>query len=85
MRQVNAIDFKTHFGDFVELLRDEPITVLRGGRPVGVFISSEQFEHLQRVEDACWAVQGEAAVGRADLLSPAEAMRWRNEKLAKYT
>jgi PHD/YefM family antitoxin component YafN of YafNO toxin-antitoxin module len=83
MRQVNAIDFKTHFGDFVELLRDEPITVLRGGRPVGVFISPEQFEHLRRIEDACWAAQGEAAVARSDFLSPAEAMRWLNEQLAK--
>jgi len=44
MRQVNATDFKTHFGEFVGLVRDEPVEVLRGKTPVGVFLSSVEYQ-----------------------------------------
>lgn len=54
MRQVNSTDFKNHFGEFVDLVRDEPIEVLRGTKAVGVFISRDEFEHLQAIEDAYW-------------------------------
>ena len=52
MRQVNSTDFKTHFGEYVDLVRDGPIEVLRGGKPVGVFLSPDEFAHLQRLDDA---------------------------------
>ena len=57
MRQVNSTDFKTNFGDFVDLARDQPIQVLRGSKPVGVFMSPEEYDHLQRLEDAYWAAR----------------------------
>ena len=82
MRQVNSTDFKTHFGEFVDLARSGPISVLRGSRPIGVFLSPEEHEHLQRLEDAYWAAQAEAAVGRGDFLAPDEAMRWINQRLS---
>jgi prevent-host-death family protein len=85
MRQVNSTDFKNHFGEFVDLVRDEPIEVLRGTKAVGVFISRDEFEHLQAIEDAYWGALGEAAVARGDFLTPAEAMRWLNERLSKNT
>jgi prevent-host-death family protein len=43
MRQVNSTDFKTHFGDFVDIVRDEPVEVLRGSKPVGVFLSPDEY------------------------------------------
>ena len=82
MRQVNSTDFKTHFGTFIDLVRDEPIAVLRGSRQVGVFVSSEEYEHLQQIEDAYWGAQAEAAVARGDFLPPDEAMRWLNQRLS---
>lgn len=81
MRQVNATDFKSHFGEFSDLVRDEPITVLRGSKPVGVFVSPEEYEHLQRLEDAYWVARAQGAVERGDFLSPEESMRWINERL----
>jgi prevent-host-death family protein len=83
MRQINSTDFKTHFGDFVDLVRDEPIEVLRGSKPVGVFLSRDEYQHLQAIEDAYWGAIGEAAVARGDFLTPAEVMRWVNQRLSK--
>src|ERR1700739_789628 len=80
IRQVNSTDFKTHFGEFVDLVRDEPIEVLRGSKPVGVFLSTDEYEHFQRLDDAYWGVQGESAVRRGGFLTPAEAMCWINER-----
>ena len=83
MRQVNATDFKTHFGEFASLVRDEPIEVLRGSKPVGVFLSPEEYDHLQRLDDAYWAAQAAAVVERGDFLTPEETMRWVNERLSR--
>ena len=58
MQQVNSTDFKTRFGDFVDLVRDQPIEVLRGTKPIGVFLSPEEYQHLQRLDDAYWAARG---------------------------
>ena len=57
MRQVNSTDFKTHFGEFVDLVREEPIEVLRGNKPVGVFVSSVEYAHLKQLEDAYWVAR----------------------------
>ncbi len=83
MRQVSATDFKTHFGEFATLVRDEPIEVLRGSKPVGVFLSPEEYDHLQRLDDAYWAAQAQAAVERNDFLSAEETMRWVSERLTR--
>lgn len=61
MRQVNSTDFKAHFDEFADLVRDEPIEVLRGGKPVGVFLSPDAFAHFQRLDDAYRAALAQAA------------------------
>jgi hypothetical protein len=43
---------KGQFGKFVHLVRDGPIAVLRGGRPVGCFITPEEYEFLRALDDA---------------------------------
>jgi PHD/YefM family antitoxin component YafN of YafNO toxin-antitoxin module len=83
MRQVNSTDFKTRFGDFVDLVRDEPIEVLRGTRPVGVFISPEEYEHFQRLDDAYWAARAQAAEAAGEWLGHADAMRLLTERLKR--
>jgi prevent-host-death family protein len=83
MRQVNSTDFKTHFGEFVDLVRDEPIEVLRGNKPVGVFLSSVEYEHLQQLEDAYWVARAEAAEAGGQWVGHAEAMRALTEKLKR--
>jgi prevent-host-death family protein len=75
MQQVNSTDFKSHFGEYADLVRDEPIEVLRGSKPVGVFISPDEYEHLQRLEDAYWTARGQASEAIGEWVGPEEAMR----------
>lgn len=65
MRQVNSTDFKAHFEEFVDLVRDGPIEVLRGGKPVGVFLSPEEFARFQRLDGTC-ATRAQAAEGSGE-------------------
>jgi prevent-host-death family protein len=83
MRQVNATDFKTHFGDFVDLVRDEPIEVLRGSKPIGVFISRDEYEHLQSLDDAYWIARATAAETQGRWIGHEEAMRLLTDKLKR--
>ena len=83
MRQVTSTDFKTHFGEFVNLVRDEPIEVLRGSKPVGVFVSREEYEHLQSLDDAYWIARASAAESEGRILGHDEAMRVLTDKLTR--
>jgi prevent-host-death family protein len=83
MRQVNATDFKTHFGDFVDLVRDEPIEVLRSSKPVGVFVSPDEYEHLQSLDDAYWIARAVAAETEGRWIGHEEAMRVLTAKLKR--
>lgn len=83
MRQVNSTDFKTRFGDFVDLVRDEPIEVLRGNKPVGIFLSPEEYEHFQRLDDAYWAARAQAAEARGEWVRHDEAVRLLTERLRR--
>jgi prevent-host-death family protein len=82
MRQVSSTDFKSRFGEYADAVRDEPIEVYRGNRPVGVFVSTEEYEHLRHLDDAYWAARARTAVERGEFLTPEETMRWINERLA---
>jgi prevent-host-death family protein len=75
MLQVNSTDFKTHFGDFADRVRDEPIEVLRGSKPAGVFLSREDYDHLVRLDDAYWVARAEAAEAGGQRIGHEEAMR----------
>ncbi len=75
MRQVNSTDFKSHFGEFVDLVRVEPIEVLRGSKPVGVFLSSVEYQYLQGLEDAYWVARAAAAETSGGWVGHDEAVR----------
>jgi PHD/YefM family antitoxin component YafN of YafNO toxin-antitoxin module len=66
MRRVSARDFKMQFDEFIDLVRDEPIEVLRGGKVVGAFVSTEEYAHLERLDDAYWAARARAAEAEQD-------------------
>jgi PHD/YefM family antitoxin component YafN of YafNO toxin-antitoxin module len=75
LRKVNATDFKMHFGDFVDLVRNEPIEVLRGSKSVGVFVSPDEYEHLQCLDDAYWVARASAAEAQGRWIGHKEALR----------
>lgn len=83
MRQVKATDFKNHFGDFLDLVRDEPIELLRGSKPVGVFISRDEYEHLQSLDDAYWIARATAAETQGRWIGHEEVMRLLTDKLKR--
>jgi prevent-host-death family protein len=84
MRQVNATDFKNHLGEFLDMVRDEPIQVRRSGRPVAVLVSWEEYEHLQSLEDAYSAAKARAAQQSGQFLSHEEWMKLLTDLLIRH-
>lgn len=83
MRQVNSTDFTTHFGEFIDLVREGSIKVLRGGKTVGVFLSPDEYEHFQRLDDAYCAARAQVAETRGEEAGHEEAMRLLTERLKR--
>lgn len=75
MRQVNWRDFQEQCDELLGLVTAESITVLKSGKPIAVVIPPEEYEHLQRLDDAYWIARAEAAESRADLVDDGEAIR----------
>lgn len=75
MHRVKSTDFKAHFDEFVDLVREEPIEVRRGGKPLGIFLSPDDYEHFQRLDDAYWTTRAQAAEARGEWIGHDEAMR----------
>jgi len=83
MRQINSTDFKNHFGEFLDLAKEEPITIGKSGKPVAVMMSIEEYEELQGLEDAYWRARAEAAESSGQWVDPAEAMRVLTSRLKR--
>jgi antitoxin Phd len=81
MRQINSTDFKNHLGEFLGLVRDETLMVSKSGKPLAVVMSAEEYEHLQRLEDAYWIARALAAEARGEWIGHDEAMRSLTERL----
>ena len=48
MREVPTTEFTRNFGLYRENVQREPVAVTSHGRPTGYFVSSVEFEELQR-------------------------------------
>lgn len=83
MRQVNATDFKNHFGEFLDLARNEPIAVNKLGKPVAVLVSAEEFTYLQRLADLYWIARANATEGAGQWISHEEAIALLLDRLPK--
>jgi len=83
MRHVNSTDFKNHFGEFLDLSRDEPVAVNKSGKPVAVLLSTQEFEYLQRLEDLYWIARANAAEAKGEWVSHEEAMTLLLEPLSR--
>ena len=58
MRTVSATEIKNRLGQYLGRVAVEPVAIEKNGRPVAVLLSFEEYELLQRSDDAFW---GEAA------------------------
>ncbi len=61
--------------------RPEHVVADRGGKPVGVFVSRDEYQHLQGLDYAYWIARAEAAEKVGRWLGHDEAMRILMEKL----
>lgn len=62
VRHINATDFKTHLGEYIELTAEGPVVVTRRGEPAAVLVSATEYERLcglYELFEAAW--QAEAA------------------------
>jgi hypothetical protein len=57
--------------------------VLRGSKPVGIFLSPDEYEHFQRLDDAYWAARAQSAEARGEWVKHEEAIRMLTEGLRR--
>ncbi|MBM3584796.1 MAG: type II toxin-antitoxin system Phd/YefM family antitoxin [Alphaproteobacteria bacterium] len=67
MKSVAAKQAKDEFGRLLDLARSEPVRIEKHGRPVAVVLSTEEYERLEAIEDAWWALRAQAAGGEGFL------------------
>ncbi len=61
MRHVNSSDFKSHFGEYLDRVGEEPVTVNMLGKPAAVLVSVGEYERLCRLESLLRAAVRETA------------------------
>ena len=83
MREVNATEIKSQFGEFLDLARSEPIGIRKSGKLTTVLMSSEEYDHLQRLEDAYWVARAHAAETSGEWVDHDDAMRLLTERLKR--
>jgi len=81
MKTFAAKEAKEGFGRLLDTAQREPVTIQKKGRPVAVVLSHEEYERLEALEDAWWAMKAEAAAGKGDWLSPEESEQYMKEIL----
>ncbi|MGL4438791.1 MAG: type II toxin-antitoxin system Phd/YefM family antitoxin [Bosea sp. (in: a-proteobacteria)] len=55
MKTITAAHAKNHFGKFLDMAQREPVIVTKNDRPVGIFMSFQDFE------DRIWAERADEA------------------------
>lgn len=83
MQQVNSSEFKNHFGEFLELVREQPVAVNKFGQPVAVLMSAVEYKYLQRLEDLYWIARAEAAEQSGGWIGHDEALRLLTDRLKR--
>ncbi len=61
MKTVSATEIKNRFGLYLGRVAVEPVAVEKNGRPVAVLLSFDEYEALQRSDDAFWGDAARAA------------------------
>jgi len=54
MKEAAATDVKNKFGQMLETVMSEPVTIEKNGRPVAVMMSMAEYERLMEIEDRYW-------------------------------
>jgi antitoxin Phd len=74
VKTVSATEIKNRFGQYLARVAVEPVAVEKNGRPVAVLLAFEEYELLQRADDAFWGELARAAEAEG-FLSAEESLR----------
>jgi len=80
MRCTAATEVKNHFGQILEVTRNEPVTVEKQGRPVAVILSFEEYQRLAELDERYWGERASKALS-GGFMADAEMKSWLEEKL----
>jgi len=47
MQSIAAKEAKTHFGELMDMVQREPVSIKKYGRPVAVVISAEEYKQIK--------------------------------------
>ncbi len=64
---MSVSEAKNNLGELLEFARKNPVKIERNGRPVVVVISTEEFDRMEALEDAWWALKAEEALKEGTL------------------
>ncbi len=64
MHTLSSTDAQQRFGQMLDLVQREPVSIHKRGRRVAVVVSSERYEELEAIEDRLWAARAEEAAKR---------------------
>ena len=69
------------FGQILDKAQQEPVAIHQNGRPVAVVLSYEDYERLEALEDAWWAMKAETAAKEGDWLGSEESEQYMRDVL----
>lgn len=78
-KSVTSTEAKNQLGQVIESALVEPIAITKTGRKIAVVLSCKEYERLQAVEDAWWALQAEQAEAEG-YLGPAASRQFLKRK-----
>lgn len=82
MRMAKSTDVKTHFGEYLDIARTEPVVIQKNGRNSAVIISMEEYERFQVLEDKYWGELAKAAEQQGTL-GPEESLKALQQLMAE--
>jgi len=80
MKEAAATEVKNKFGQILETVVSEPVTIEKKGRPVAVIVSISEYQRLTELEDRYWGERAQRAL-EGGLLSEDDTKNWLRGKL----
>ncbi len=66
MKSISSTEAQNRFGELIEKVQREPMTISRKGRPVMVMMSIHDYENVNLARLRAHAAEGEAAIERGE-------------------
>ena len=65
----------------IDEAQETPVVITRQNKPVAVLLSVQEYEHLQRLDDAYWTARAEANLARNNRIGVEESEKFLQEML----